>query len=79
MAMSKLAASILRPATPIAKKPPRFNSEELNKRLNRKKKNGGEGGDGGDGGEDDPVIERDIDKELPHGRCGGRGDGPDGR
>ena len=72
---SKYAAGILRPAgsaAPRTEKPTRLSSTELGEKLKplKKKKNSDDG---------NPVIERDIDKELPHGKVKGHDDGPEGR
>lgn len=71
---SKYAAGILKPAgsaAPRAEKPKRLCRAELGEKLEslRKKKKTDDG---------NPVIERDIDKELPHGKPKGRGEGPEG-
>lgn len=67
---SKYAAGILKPAgsaAPRAEKPERLCREELSEKLEslKKKKKSDDG---------NPVIERDIDKELPHGKVKGHDD-----
>jgi hypothetical protein len=71
---SKYAMQFLKPAgstAPSAEKPERLCREELSEKLKSlKKKNTDDG---------NPVIERDIDKELPHGKVKCHDDGPEGR
>lgn len=69
---SKLAMNILKPAgsvAPHAKKPARVVRSELDEKLKKLKKNSDDG---------NPVIERDINKELPHWKPKGRDEGPEG-
>lgn len=71
---SKYAAGILKPAgsaAPRAEKPARLCRADLSKKIEalKKRKNSDDG---------NPVIERDIDKELPHWKPKGRGEGPEG-
>ncbi len=74
MMNSEYAMRFLKPAgstAPHAEKPARLVREELGEKLEslRKKKNSDDG---------NPVIERDIDKELPHGKPKGRDEGLEG-
>ena len=66
---SKYAAGILKPAgsaAPRVEKPARLCRADLSKKIEAlKKKNSDDG---------NPVIERDIDKELPHGKVKGHDD-----
>lgn len=70
MINSEYAMKFLKPAgstAPSAEKPERLCREELGEKLEslKKKKKSDDG---------NPVIERDIDKELPHGKVKGHDD-----
>lgn len=69
MMNSEYAMRFLKPAgsTAPTEKPARLVREELGEKLEslRKKKNSDDG---------NPVIERDINKELPHGKFKGHDD-----
>ena len=73
MMNSEYAMRFLKPAgstASSAEKPERLCREELSEKLKSlKKKNADDG---------NPVIERDINKELPHWKPKGRGEGPEG-
>lgn len=74
MINSEYAMKFLKPAgstAPSAEKPARLCRADLSKKIEalKKKKNSDDG---------NPVIERDIDKELPHGKPKGRDEGPEG-
>ena len=74
MINSEYAMKFLKPAgstAPNAEKPARLSSTELSEKLKplKKKKNSDDG---------NPIIERDINKEIPHGKPEGRDDGPEG-
>lgn len=74
MINSEYAMKFLKPAgstAPSAEKPERLYREELGEKLEslKKKKKSDDG---------NPVIERDIDKELPHGKPKGRDECPEG-
>lgn len=74
MINSEYAMRFLKPAgstAPNAEKPARLVREELSEKLESLKKKKSDDGN--------PVIERDIDKELPHGKVKGHDDGPEGR
>lgn len=73
MINSDYAMRILKPAgsaAPSAEKPARLVREELSEKLEslKKKKKTDDG---------NPVIERDINRELPHGKPKGRGEDPE--
>ena len=74
MMNSEYAMKFLKPAgsaAPRAEKPTRLCRADLSKKIEalKKKKNSDDG---------NPVIERDIDKELPHGKPKGRDECPEG-
>ena len=73
MINSEYAMRFLKPAgstAPSAEKPARLVREELSEKLKSLKKKKSDDGN--------PVIERDIDKELPHGKPKGRNESPEG-